>query len=54
MVPVDSTDGATVAVPGVIHQDVNPQLGDVPDLEGYHQREDVHDVKLGEELPEDQ
>ena len=54
MVPVDDTDGATVSVAGVIHQDVNPELGEVPDLEGYRQREGVHDVKLGDELPEDQ
>ena len=52
VVPVDDTDGATVA--GVIHQDVDPELGEVPDLEGYCQREGVHDVKLGDELPEDQ
>ena len=54
VVPVDSTDGATVAVAGVIHQDVDPELGEVPDLEGYRQREGVRDVKLGDELPEDQ
>ena len=46
VVPVDDTDGATIAVAGVIHQDVDPELGEVPDLEG--------DVKLGDELPEDQ
>ena len=45
VVPVDSTDGATVAVAGVIHQDVDPELGEVPDLEGYHQREEVYDIK---------
>ena len=54
MVTVDSTDGATIAVAGVIHQDVDPELGEVPDLEGYRQREGVRDVKLGDELPEDQ
>ena len=54
VVPVDSTDGATIAVAGVIHQDVDPELGEVPDLEGYRQREGVRDVKLGDELPEDQ
>ena len=54
VVTVDDTDGATVAVAGVIHQDVDPELGEVPDLEGYHQREGVRDVKLGDELPEDQ
>ena len=45
--------GATVAVAGVIQQDVEPELGEVPDLEGYRQREGVRDVKLGDELPED-
>ena len=54
VVPVDDTDGATVAVAGVIHQDVDPELGEVPDLEGYRQKEGVRDVKLGDELPEDQ
>ena len=54
VVPVDDTDGATVAVAGVIHQDVDPELGEVPDLEGYRQREGVRDVKLGDELPEGQ
>ena len=48
VVPVDDTDGATVAVAGVIHQDVDPELGEVPDLEGYRQREGVCDVKLGD------
>ena len=54
MVPVDDTDGATVAVAGVIHQDVDPELGEVPDLESYRQREGVRVMKLGDELPEDQ
>ena len=54
MVPVDDIDSATVAVASVIHQDVDPELGEVPDLEGYRQREGVRDVKLGDELPEDQ
>ena len=54
MEPVDDTDGATIAVAGVIHQDVDPELGEVPDLERYHQREGVRDMKLGDELPEDQ
>ena len=54
VVTVDDTDGATVAVAGVIHQDVDPELGEVPDLEGYRQGEGVRDVKLGDELPEDQ
>ena len=45
VVPVDDTDGATVAVAGVIHQD------EVPDPERGHQ-EGTQDVKSGE-LPED-
>ena len=54
MVPVDDTDGATVAVAVVMHQDFNPEVGEVPDSDGYRQREGVRDVKLGDELPEDQ
>ena len=54
VVPVDATEGTTAAVAGVIHQDVDLELGEVPDLEGYRQREGVRDVKLGDELPEDQ
>ena len=54
VVPVDDTDGATIAVACVIHQDVDPELGVVPDLESYRQREGVRDVKLGDELPRDQ
>ena len=54
VVPADSRDGATAAVAGVIHQDSNPELGEVPDLAGYHQREGVREIKLGEELHEDQ
>ena len=54
VVPVDDTDGTTVAVAGVIHQDIAPELGEVPDWEGYRQREGVRDSKLGDELPEDQ
>ena len=38
----------------MIYQDVNPELGEVPDLEGYRQRECVRDEKLGDELTEDQ
>ena len=54
VVPIDATDGATVAVARVTHQDVDPELREVPDLEGYHQGEGVCDVKLGDEFPEDQ
>ena len=38
----------------VIYQDTDPEMGEVPDLEGYHQREWVGDVKLSEDLSEDQ
>ena len=54
VVPVIGRDGATVAVASVKHQDVDSELGEVPNLEGYHQEEGVCDVQLGEELPEDQ
>ena len=37
-----------------MHQDIDPELGEVPDLEGYCQREEVCGVKLGDELPKDQ
>ena len=54
VVPIDNSDGAAVALAGVIHQDVDPELGEVPDLEDYRQREGVRDVKFGNELPKDQ
>ena len=54
VVSTNEEDCATVAVASVIHQDVDPDLGEVPDLEGYRQREGVHDVKLGEEQRQDQ
>ena len=38
----------------MIHQDTEPELEKVPDLEGYHHKEGVRDVKLGEDLTEDQ
>ena len=34
LVPVDATDGATLAVASVIYQEVDPDLEEVPDLEG--------------------
>ena len=34
VVPVDSEEGANVAVASVIHQNVDPALGEVQDLEG--------------------
>ena len=54
VIPTKTEDGATIAVAGAIHQDIDPELEGVPDLEGYHQKEGVRAVKLGEELPEDQ
>ena len=54
MVPISSKDGATVEVAGVICKDADPELGEVPDIEGYRQKEGVRDVKLGEDLAGDQ
>ena len=54
MVHTSNKDDATIAVAGVIYQDTGPELGEVPDLEGYDQKEGVRDVKLGEDLFEDQ
>ena len=51
VVPVDSTDGATIAVAGVIHQGVNQKMGEVPGPESGRQ-EGTQDAKSGE-LPED-
>ena len=46
-------DIASVAVAGVIHQDTEQELGEVPDIEGYHQDEGVIRVELGEDLSEE-
>ena len=54
VVHTSNKDDATTAVAGVIYQDIDPELGEVPDLEGYHQKEGVHVVKLGDDLSEDQ
>ena len=54
VVHTSNKDDATIAVARVIYQDTDPELGEVPDLEGYHQKEGVQDVKLGEDLSEDQ
>ena len=45
-VPPNEEEGGTVAVAGVIHQDIDPELGEVPDLEGYYQGKGGQDVKL--------
>ena len=50
----NNKDDATIAVARVIYQDTDPGLGEVPDLESYHQKEGVRDVKLGEDLSENQ
>ena len=34
MAPTNMKDDATVAVASVIHQDVNPEMGRIPDPEG--------------------
>ena len=50
VVHTSNKDDATIAVAGVIYQDTDPELGEVPD----HQKKGVRDVKLGEDLSEDQ
>ena len=42
VVHTSNKDDATIAVAGVVHQDTDPELGEVPE------------VKLGEHLSEDQ
>ena len=54
LVHISNKDDATIAVAAVIYQDTDPKLGEVSDLEGYHQKEGVRHVKLGEDLSEDQ
>ena len=54
VVHTSSKDDATIAIARVIYQDTDPQLREVPDLEGYNQKEGVRDVKLGDNLSEDQ
>ena len=41
VVHTNKNDDTTIAVAGVIHQDTDPELPKVPDLEGYHQKEGV-------------
>ena len=54
VVDISNKGDATIAVARVIYQDTDPELVKVPDLEGYHQKEGIRDVKLGEDLSEDQ
>ena len=48
VVHTSNKDDATIEVAGVIYQDTEPELGEVLDLEGYHQKEGVRDFKLGD------
>ena len=41
VVHTSNKDDATIAVAGVIYQDTDPELGEVPGLEGYNQKEGV-------------
>ena len=47
-------DDAITAVARVIYQETHPELGEVLDLEDYHQKEGDWDIKLGDNLSEDQ
>ena len=47
VVNASNKDDATIAVARVIYQHTDPEVEEVPDLEGYHQKEGVRDVKLG-------
>ena len=52
VVHTSDKDDATIAVAGVIYQDTDPELNEVQ--HSYHQKEEVLDVKLGDNLSEDQ
>ena len=54
VVHTSNKDDDTIAVAGVLYQDINKELGEVPDLDCYDQKEGVRDVNLGEDLSEDQ
>ena len=41
VVHTSNKEDVTIAVGRVIYQDTDPELGEVPDLEGYHQKEGV-------------
>ena len=47
VVLTSNKDDVTIAVARLIYQDTDPEMGEVPDLEGYHQKKGVQDVKLG-------
>ena len=55
VVHISNNDDVTIVGGGVIYQNTDPgRAGEVPDLEGYCQKEGFRDVKLGEDLSEDQ
>ena len=54
VVHTSNKDDVSKAVAGVIYLDIDPEMGEVSDLEGYHQKEGAQDVKLGDDLSEDQ
>ena len=54
VVHTSNKDDVTIAVARAIYIDIDPEMWEVPDLEGYHQKEGVQDVKLIEDLLEDQ
>ena len=41
VVHTSNKDDATIEVAGVIYQETDPEMGEIPDLEGYHQKEGV-------------
>ena len=41
VVHTSNKDDVKIGLAGVIYQDTDPELGEVPDLEGYHQKEGV-------------
>ena len=45
-VHTSNKDDASIAVALLIYQDTDPELGKVPDLDVYHQKEGVRDVIL--------
>ena len=47
VVLTSNKDDVTIAVARLIYQDTDPEMGEVPDLEGYYQKKGVQDVELG-------
>ena len=39
VIHTSNKDDAAITVARMIYQDTDPELGEVPDLEGYHQKE---------------